>query len=208
MKPDDWNLNFRFLNSQCQPVPLLRSRSQIEVTQYSLPQYFNQAYAAQFLYQLLLGIGTNFCGFGLAGLSRRFLVYPSYCVWPASLVTIALNQAFHSKEDHPVRGPFNRVYTWSRMKLFTVAFAAMFVWFWIVGFLFPALSTFNWISWIAPLNVNLNLITGSVNGLVSTSALETLPHSMADADIVRKGLNPWPTFDFNNLTAYGELLLP
>jgi hypothetical protein len=53
----------------------------------------------------------------------------------------------------------------------------------------PALSTFNWISWIAPDNVSLNNIVGGVNGL---------------------GLNPIPTFDFNNLTAYSwnPLVIP
>ena len=104
-------------------------------------------------------------------------------------MTIALNQAFHSKEDHAVRGPFNRLYTWSRMRLFTIAFGAMFVWFWMVSFIFPALSTFNWISWINSTNVPLSLITGSNNGL---------------------GLNPWPTFDYNNLTAFGwnPLVIP
>jgi hypothetical protein len=56
-----------------------------------LPQYFNQPYAAHFAYQILIALSTNFIGYGLAGLCRRFLVYPSYCVWPASLVTIALN---------------------------------------------------------------------------------------------------------------------
>lgn len=57
------------------------------------------------------------------------------------------------------------------------------------GFIFQALSQFNWISWIAPDNVTLNNIVGSVNGL---------------------GVNPWPTFDFNMLTAQGwvPLVIP
>lgn len=41
-------------------------------------------------------------------------------------------------------------------------------------------------SWIAPDNFVLNTIVGSNNGL---------------------GLNPWPTFDFNQLTAYGPIPL-
>ncbi|WVW80593.1 OPT family small oligopeptide transporter [Kwoniella bestiolae CBS 10118] len=154
--------------------------SNIILSQF-LPQYFNQSYASEFSYQILIGLGTNFCGYGLAGLARRFLIYPSFCVWPGSLVTIALNRAFHSDTDPAVPGPFKRIYNWSRMKLFAVAFAAMFVWFWFPGFLFTALSSFNWISWISPNNVSLNNIVGFNNGL---------------------GVNPWPTFDFNVLTAY------
>jgi len=42
-----------------------------------LPQYFNQSYAGQFSYQILIGLGTNFIGYGIAGICRKFLVYPS-----------------------------------------------------------------------------------------------------------------------------------
>jgi OPT family oligopeptide transporter len=98
----------------------------IILSQY-LPQYFNQAYAAQFGYQILIGLGTNFVGYGLAGITRRFLVFPSYCVWPASLVTIALNRSFHSEAETPVPGPFGRIYSMTRMKFFMLMFGAMFV---------------------------------------------------------------------------------
>ena len=64
-----------------------------------LPQFFNQPYARGFAYQILISLGTNFIGYGIAGLCRRFLVYPSFCVWPASLVTIALNAAFHTEKN-------------------------------------------------------------------------------------------------------------
>jgi hypothetical protein len=98
----------------------------IILSQY-LPQYFNQSYAASFAYQILIGLGTNFVGYGLAGLFRRFLIYPSFCVWPSSLVTIALNRAFHSESEIPVPGPFKRMYNWTRMKVFMFAFGTMFV---------------------------------------------------------------------------------
>jgi hypothetical protein len=48
--------------------------------------------------------------------------------------------------------------------------------YWFPDKIFEALSTFSWISWIAPDNVDLNAIVGMKNGL---------------------GLNPWPTFDWN-----------
>jgi OPT family oligopeptide transporter len=71
-----------------------------------LPQYFNQRYAGQFSYQILIALGTNFIGYGIAGMCRRFRVYPSYCMWPSSLVTIALNSAFHNEKNTPVQCPF------------------------------------------------------------------------------------------------------
>ncbi len=146
-------------------------------TQY-LPQYFNQSYAGRFAYQIVIALSTNFIGYGIAGICRRFLVYPSYCVWPASLVTIALNSAFHTEVNIPAPGPFRKIFTVSRLKFFCLAFSTMFVWFWFPNYIFQALSIFSWMSWISPNNTNLNAITGFNNGL---------------------GLNPLPTFDWNNL---------
>ncbi|KIH94024.1 hypothetical protein SPBR_05582 [Sporothrix brasiliensis 5110] len=158
-------------------------------TQY-LPQFFNQRYAGRFAYQILIGLGTNFIGYGLAGICRRFLVYPSYCVWPTSLVTIALNTAFHGDPNRRVRhrGPWGWVATASRLRVFCAAFGCMFAYFWLPNVLFQALSVFNWLSWIAPGSVRLNSVVGFNNGL---------------------GLNPWPTFDWNILHAGSDpLVLP
>ncbi|CAG7921931.1 unnamed protein product [Penicillium olsonii] len=141
--------------------------------------YFGQPYASSFGYQILLALSTNFMGFGLAGLCRRFLVYPSFCIWPRSLVTIALNSSLHNEENHSVIGPFRNIYTMSRSRFFMAAFFAMFIWFWFPDYIFGALSTFNWIAWIAPLNFNLTAITGIKKGL---------------------GFNPLPTFDWNIVT--------
>lgn len=100
-----------------------------------LPQYYNQSYAGQFSYQILIGLGTNFVGYGMAGLCRRFLVYPTYAVWPTSLVTIALNATLHSNKDNePVKGPLGRMYRMGRMKAFVVLFVGMFVYFWVSSF--------------------------------------------------------------------------
>ncbi|KAI5864126.1 OPT-domain-containing protein [Durotheca rogersii] len=143
-----------------------------------LPAYFNQRYAGQFSYQIIIGLATNYIGYGMAGIIRRFLVYPSHCVWPASLVTIALNAAFHNDKNTPVKGPFGKIFTISRIKFFGVTFAAMFVYFWFPNYIFTALSAFSWLTWIAPDNLNLTAITGFNNGL---------------------GINPWPTWDWNTL---------
>jgi OPT family oligopeptide transporter len=102
----------------------------------ALPQWFGMGWAINFGYQMLLALSANFIGFGLAGLCRRFLVYPSFCVWPASLVVIALNNAFHSGENPHVPGPFKSIWRWSRLKFFTVMFSAMFVYFWFPNSIF------------------------------------------------------------------------
>jgi OPT family small oligopeptide transporter len=154
----------------------------------ALPQYFNQPYALSLGYQLLIALSTNFIGYGLAGLCRRFLVYPAYCVWPASLVTIALNSAFHDQatESVTVVGPLKSLFRASRLRWFVYAFGAMFVYFWFPNYIFAALSYFSWMTWISPLNPDLARITGSQRGL---------------------GLNPFPTFDWNILTAITDPLM-
>ena len=126
-------------------------------------------------------LSTNFIGYGLAGLTRRFLVYPSQAVWPANLATIALNRAFHTESNNVVNG-----WTVSRMRWFMYCFAAMFVYFWFPGYILQSMSYFNWITWLAPRNVKLAAIAGSVNGL---------------------GFNPLPTFDWNQLVVIANPLI-
>lgn len=41
-------------------------------------------------WQILFGITTLCMGYGLAGLSRRFLVWPASMIWPGTLVVSAL----------------------------------------------------------------------------------------------------------------------
>ncbi|KEZ42704.1 hypothetical protein SAPIO_CDS5969 [Scedosporium apiospermum] len=146
-----------------------------------LPQYFNQPWAISVGYQVLIALSTNFIGYGLAGLCRRFLVYPAYCVWPSSLVTIALNAAFHdgASESASVLGPLKSVWKMTRIRFFAWAFGLMFLYFWLPNYLFAALSYFSWITWIAPNNGDLARITGGYRGL---------------------GLNPIPSFDWNIFT--------
>ena len=65
-------------------------------------------------------------------------------------------------------------------------FGAMFVYFWFPNYIIQAMSYFNWMTWIAPDNVNLAVVTGSIGGL---------------------GLNPVPTWDFNQFTVMGNPLI-
>jgi len=94
----------------------------------ALPVFFNESFAYSRGYQFLNTLGTNFVGYGLAGLTRRFLVYPSVAVWPSAFNTIGLIKAFHTGQNEAVRGPFNMTYTASREKAFLIAFVCMFWW--------------------------------------------------------------------------------
>lgn len=130
---------------------------------------------------VLISLSTNYIGYGLAGLTRRFLVYPSQAIWPANLAIIALNRAFHTESNGVVNG-----WAVSRIRWFMYCFVAMFIYFWFPDYIIQALSYFNWITWIAPRNAKLAAISGSVTGL---------------------GLNPLPTFDWNQLVVLADPLI-
>ncbi|OTA00189.1 hypothetical protein A9Z42_0058190 [Trichoderma parareesei] len=128
-------------------------------------------------YGILLLLSTQLMGLGFSGLLRRFVVYPVEAIWPNILPTVALNRALLVPEKTET------IHGWrlSRYKFFFLFFGGMFIYFWLPDFIFPALSYFAWMTWIAPNNFNLNTITGSTNGL---------------------GFNPISTFDWNVLSAY------
>lgn len=125
-------------------------------------------------YQLLLGISSSFMGFGIAGLLRSLYVYPVTAMWPTMLPTVAVNKALTLPEKKELINGW-RV---SRYYFFFLCFVASFLYFWFPDYIFQAISYFSWMTWIAPENVNLSAITGFNGGL---------------------GLNPIPTFDFNNM---------
>ena len=41
---------------------------------------------------------------------------------------------------------------------------SVFVWFWVTNTFFTALRSFNWMTWIAPMNFNLGMVTGFYGG--------------------------------------------
>ncbi|KAH8923159.1 OPT superfamily oligopeptide transporter, partial [Atractiella rhizophila] len=136
-------------------------------------RFFGQKWALDYGYQITTALSTNFIGYGLAGLTRRFLVYPVISIWPHNLATIALNRAFHERDSSTAVEGGWRV---SRMRYFTYCFGGMFVYFWFPNFICESLTYFNWTTWIAPNNKKLAWITGLNTGL---------------------GLNPFPSWDWN-----------
>jgi len=128
-------------------------------------------------YKILLLLSTQAMGLGFAGLLRRFVVYPTQTFWPNILPTLALNRALLVPEKkETING-----WSISRYKFFFIVFGAMFVYFWLPDFLFNALSYFAWMTWIAPNNFNLAVVTGSQLGL---------------------GFNPISSFDWNVFATY------
>ncbi|WWC67840.1 OPT family small oligopeptide transporter [Kwoniella pini CBS 10737] len=146
-------------------------------------------------FQFLVVLSTQFLGFGVAGLARDYLVYPSAMTWPLNLAKMSLFNALHRRkvneygvvtlpeegadkqEDPPVHG-----WKVSTFRFCLYAIAGSFCWFFITSFIFPSLTYFNWPTWISPTNKKLAIIMGSVTGL---------------------GLNPLPTLDWTYISGAG-----
>ncbi|KJZ76510.1 hypothetical protein HIM_04239 [Hirsutella minnesotensis 3608] len=132
-------------------------------------------------YGIMLLLSTQLMGLGFSGLLRRFVIYDIQAIWPSILPTLALNRALLSPEKKET------LHGWSisRYKFFFIVFCSTFVYFWLPDYLWPSLSFFAWMTWIAPNNFTLNAITGSQMGL---------------------GFNPISTFDWNVLSTYSQPL--
>ncbi|KAG0372608.1 hypothetical protein BGX24_012823, partial [Mortierella sp. AD032] len=114
--------------------------------------FYEQYYG--FMANLLLILCTQLLGYGMAGVLRRYLVYPAAMIWPANLVQVALFNTLHKEEDLS-HGQ------WSRYKYFCVASVCMFIYQWLPGFFFPVLGSIAWVCWIDPKNPILAQIGGS-----------------------------------------------
>jgi OPT family oligopeptide transporter len=112
-----------------------------------------------FGYQILLVISSQVLGFSLGGLLRQFVVWPSSMIWPGALVNSALLNTLHKNFGRRDRGHMTSEW------FFCIAMACSFIWYWVPGYLFTALSVFNWVCWIAPNNVAVNALFGANSGL-------------------------------------------
>ncbi|ORY45524.1 OPT superfamily oligopeptide transporter [Rhizoclosmatium globosum] len=90
-----------------------------------------------FMQSLGFVLVTQFLGYGLSGLTRRFLVRPTAMWWPSTMSTIALFTSFHKVESGEVVG--NR-YKMSRFQFFWIAFIGMGIWEWVPAFIAPVLQ--------------------------------------------------------------------
>ncbi|KEY72503.1 hypothetical protein S7711_05176 [Stachybotrys chartarum IBT 7711] len=129
-------------------------------------------------WQVTTLLATQLMGYGCAGMTRRFLVYPPAMIWQRPLATIALTKALYKDNGQSAQESAHG-WTISRYRFFFVCFAAMFAWYWVPNYLFEGIALFNWPTWISPGNVTLAIIAGSSCGL---------------------GLNPFPTLDWNIAT--------
>jgi OPT family oligopeptide transporter len=110
-------------------------------------------------YQVLLAVGSQVLGFSFGGLLRQFVVWPASMIWPGALVNSALFNTLHKNYGKRERGHM------SRERFFLIVLVATYIWQWFPGYIFTALSMFSWVCWIAPNNVVVNSLFGSISGL-------------------------------------------
>ncbi|KAJ7682179.1 OPT oligopeptide transporter protein-domain-containing protein [Mycena polygramma] len=110
-------------------------------------------------YQILLILGTQIFGFSMGGMLRQYVVWPSSMIWPSALVSSALFNTLHKNYGKSDRGHM------ARERFFLIVCGCSFVWYWFPGYLFTALSVFNWVCWIAPTNTTVNTVFGSLTGM-------------------------------------------
>ena len=147
--------------------------------------------AIDFWFSLTLVLATQLTGFGLAGLCRRFLVWPASMVWPQNLVACTLLNTLHAEDEDDGIGmyggtPGSGARGMSRFKFFLITMSASFFFFLLpgeffflsfdgwwnqiliqhwIGYLFQALSVFSYVCWAAPTNVPVNQLFGVQTGM-------------------------------------------
>jgi OPT family oligopeptide transporter len=157
-----WSLNpgpFTIKEHVCITVMANTVVSGAYATDVLLAQRIFYSQTLSWSYQILITLSTQIIGFSLGGLLRQFVVWPSSMIWPGALVNSALFNTLHrnyGKSDHGHM---------SRERFFLIATGCSFLWYWVPGYLFTALSVFNWVCWIAPNNVVVNVLFGTSTGL-------------------------------------------
>lgn len=117
---------------------------------------YNQNWS--FAYQILVTLSTQLVGFSFAGFARRFVIWPAAMIWPGVLPYCTLLSTLHHQKP-------TEAGKMSRERFFMYSFAAAFCWYFFPGYIFTALSTFNWVCWIVPNNVVVNQLFGVSQGL-------------------------------------------
>ncbi|KAI3343510.1 OPT oligopeptide transporter protein-domain-containing protein [Ustulina deusta] len=115
------------------------------------------------IFQLLIVVSTQSLGYGIAGIMRKFLVYPASMIWPNTLAAIALMNAMY--ETHQIKDPTIIGGNMSRYRWFGLITIASCVYYFIPGFLAQFLSVTAVATWLAPQNPIVNQIFGGTTGL-------------------------------------------
>ncbi|GJE86746.1 OPT oligopeptide transporter [Phanerochaete sordida] len=92
--------------------------------------YNEKLNAAVAIFQIF---ASQMLGYGMAGILRTLLVYPTYAFYPSYISVVSLLQSLHFK------GELNH----KKRRYFWIVFAAIFLWEWIPQYPFPLLTAIS-----------------------------------------------------------------
>jgi OPT family small oligopeptide transporter len=144
-----------------------------------MPVFFNQRWA-KFGFNIMLALANQVYGLGVAGILRRLTVYPTQAVWPAQLPTLALNRTLVNRDNanETVNG-----WRLTRFRMFVYCGIIFLVYYWIPNQFFQGIRLFNWMTWPAPNNFNLAVVTGSYGGM-GFNPISTLDPNASGANVM------------------------
>ncbi|CAH0040480.1 unnamed protein product [Clonostachys rhizophaga] len=132
-------------------------------TELLLTQEKFYGYSFGWGFRILLIVSTQMMGYGMAGLCRRFLVWPAAMIWPATLVNTTLFTTLHDRT--PTTTGMESGWVIGRYRYFLYVMIGAFAWYWVPGVLFQGLSVFAFATWIKPKSPIVNQLFGGFSGL-------------------------------------------
>ncbi|KAI1346246.1 OPT family small oligopeptide transporter [Xylaria sp. FL0043] len=114
-------------------------------------------------FALIFTLSSQLIGISIAGIFRRFLIWPSAMMWPGQFSKTSLFNALHDKSKNDEMNPNG--WKISQYRYFFYVLVGIFVYYWIPGVIWQGLSVFAFITWIRPNNVVLNQLFGGFTGL-------------------------------------------
>lgn len=115
------------------------------------------------IFQLFMVVSSQSIGYGIAGMMRRFLVYPASMIWPGNLVSVTLMNAMY--EDAPRPDPTVIGGRMPRYHWFAYVTLGAFLYYFIPGFLAQFLSVLAIPTFLAPNSPIVNQLFGGATGL-------------------------------------------
>lgn len=126
----------------------------------TLRQFYKDSLGSNWGFQVMLVLSTQLIGLGFSGFARRILIYPAAMIWPPNLVTVTFLTNIHMKYNHVANG-----WKISRLKFFLIVASIGSAYQWLPSFLATFLSDFDFAAWIAPNNIVVNQVFGTISGL-------------------------------------------
>ncbi|CAF3361188.1 unnamed protein product [Rotaria sp. Silwood1] len=107
---------------------------------------------------VLFLIIMHFIAISISGILKRYLIWPSFMIWPKALMGCSLIRTLINEDEFSNN---NSRWKMSRSKFFWLIVLFQFFWYWFPGYIFPLLSFISLICFMAPKNIILSQVTGA-----------------------------------------------